>query len=232
MANFNNFHYAQSLADMLYGVSMQEEDFEEIGLIAWQQIGNKRTRLYRYCGEITPCNLSLELPCNADMLEAVTTDFEDYAHTTNYSDHGDFNSAVIEAYNEAHKTFKDPLYIHGKFVKFERVGNTLYFTEPYGHINVLYKGVILDEDGLPEITDSEANAIAAYCAYVNKYKEGIQLNNAQIIQVAKDLQNQWRLLCDQARVDRYLTQNEWDEILDAKTNWDRKQFGKSYKLYR
>jgi hypothetical protein len=29
-----------------------------------------------------------------------------------------------------------------------------------------------------------------------------------------------------------MSQNEWDEILDAKTSWNRKQFGKSLKLYK
>jgi hypothetical protein len=34
----------------------------------------------------------------------------------------------------------------------------------------LYRGLILDEDGLPELTDKEVDAIAAYCAYTEKFK--------------------------------------------------------------
>jgi len=35
------FHSAYSQANLLYGLEMNPEDFEEIGLIAWNRIGNK-----------------------------------------------------------------------------------------------------------------------------------------------------------------------------------------------
>ena len=44
----NNFHYVNVLLDMLYGVEMNDEDIEELGLIAWNLIGNKDVRLYHY----------------------------------------------------------------------------------------------------------------------------------------------------------------------------------------
>jgi hypothetical protein len=46
---------------------------------------------------------------------------------------------------------------------------------------------VLDEEGLPEINDKEANAIALYIAYVNKYKEAIKTNNKNLMQMALDL---------------------------------------------
>jgi hypothetical protein len=45
-------------------------------------------------------------------------------------------------------------------------------------VNILYKGILADEDGLPELTDKEATAIATYIAYVTKFKEGLITNNA------------------------------------------------------
>jgi hypothetical protein len=57
----------------------------------------------------------------------------------------------------------------------------LYFSRNYGTLNILYKGIIADEDGLPELTDKEANAIATFIAYSNKYKEGLKTNNAGLI---------------------------------------------------
>ena len=106
----------------------------------------------------------------------------------------------------------------------------LYLDNNYGgKINLLYKGEVLDDDGLPQITDKEAEAIAAFCAYAVKYKEGLQTNNANIINLANDLKRNWCTLCDAARVSEELSQNEMDEILDAKSSWNRKVFGKSYK---
>lgn len=229
----NDFHYAMSLCQTLYGVELQEDLFEEIGLVAWNLIGNKRTKIYRYSVCMDACSdLSIELPCNADILEAVTTSWEDWRNVTNTTPNGDAYSGVTEQYIEHRKAFRDPLYQSGKFIKYERVGDTLYFDRPYKQVNILYRGIILDDNGLPEITDKEALAIATYCAHVDKYKEGLKTNNASIIQSANDLKRQWYIQCDQARTDQYLSQNEWDQILDAKTNWNRKVHSKSLKLYR
>lgn len=228
----NKFYYALSLLETMYGVSMKEDEFEEIASVAWNLIGNKRTRLYRYSVCMDSCSEGIELPCNVEELEAVTTSFEEWNHVTNNTPNGDINSAFVESYIEHRKEFRNPLYLPGKLVHYERVGNMLYFDRPYGKINILYKGLVLDDDGLPEITDKEALAIATYCAYVSKYKEGLRTNNTTLIQLASTLQQQWNLRCDQARSDHYMSQNEWDEVLDAKTSWNRKQFGKSLKLYK
>jgi hypothetical protein len=53
----------------------------------------------------------------------------------------------------------------GKYVKYEQVGDKLYFDKPYGLIGILYKGEVLDDDGLPDVNDKEALAIATYVAY-------------------------------------------------------------------
>lgn len=228
----NNFYYGLSLLETLYGITLPEEDYEEIALVAWGLIGNKRIKTYRYSVCMDSCKNFIELPCNCDILEAVTTGFEDFENVNNNMPNGDFDSAAIEHYIEHRKSFHDPLYINGKFVKYERVGNTLYFNQPYNRINILYKGVQLDNNGLPEITDKEARAIATYTAYVTKYKEGLSTNNASIINLAEQLRSKWLVQCDQARVPEYLNQNEMDQILDAKTNWNRKIHSKSYKPNR
>ena len=222
-----------SLCQTLYGVDLKEEDYEEIGLVAWNLIGNKRTRTYRYSTCMNDCDEnSIELPCNADLLEAVTTGWEDWKNVSNVTPEGSVYSNMTEQYIEHRKSFHDPLYQSGKFIKYERVGDTLYFDKPYNRVNILYRGVVLDDEGLPEITDKEALAIATYCAYITKYKEGLLTNNSNTVQLANTLKRQWDVQCDQARTDYYLSQNEWDQILDAKTSWNRKVHSKSLKLYR
>ena len=54
-------------------------------------------------------------------------------------------------------------------------------------------------------------------------------NNGTIISVANVLKQQWNVQVDQARSPEYLTQNEMDQILDAKSNWNRKIHNKSWK---
>lgn len=228
----NDFHYGLSLLETMYGISLQEEDYEEIALVAWGLIGNKRSKLYRYTTCIEPCQESFELPCNCDILEAVTAEWEDFQHVDNDSPVGRYGSFTTEQYIERRKHFQQPEYIEGKFINYERVGNTLHFNKNHGggKINILYRGLVLDDNGLPEITDKEALALSTYCAWVSKFKEGLLTNNGQIIQMANTLKQQWNVQCDQARSDYSWTQNEYDEILDAKTNWNRKIYNKSFKL--
>ena len=224
----NKFYYVAVLLEQLYGITIPDESLEEIGLVAWNYIGNKRCRLYRY----SACSDSegkIELPCNADIIEGITYDFEDWEYVTNSTPEGNLNSAYVEHYIEARKEFQDPLYIRGKFIKYEQVGDTLYIQKPNTKVNILYKGIILDEDGLPELTDKEAIAIATYCAYTVKFKEGLMTNNTGILNIAAALKSQWYVQVDQARSPEYLTQNEMNEILDAKSNWNRNIHNKSWK---
>lgn len=232
--NYNDYHYGLSLLETMFGISITEEDYEEISLIGWGLIGNKRCKLYRTSICVEPNQESIELPCNVDILEAVTADFEDFQHVDNDSPYERYGSFDTEQYIEYRKSFKQPLYIPGKYINYELVGNTLYIGKNHGggKINLLYKGLVLDNDGLPEITDKEALALATYCAYIIKFKEGLATNNSQIIQLANVLKQQWDVRCDQARIDYQWSQNDYDEILDLKTNHDRKIHGKSLKLIR
>lgn len=228
----NNFYYAITLLETIYGLSIQEEDFEEIGLLAWNQIGNKRCRLYKQTICLDSCENSLELPCNCDILEAVTSDFEDFQHVSNVHDRALPGSFSTESYIESNKRFKNPLYISGKFIPYNRVGNMLYFDKHYDKVNILYKGVELDEVGLPALNDKEAMAIATYVAYILKFKEGMRTANNNILQLSNVLKQEWLKQCDQARVPEEMSQNEWDMVLDAKNNWNRKIQGLSYKPVR
>ena len=230
-----NFHYAQSLAKTLFDIEMQSDDFEEIALVAWNKIGNKWSKLYRYIDHIDCSDNSITLPCNCDpdYIESVNYMFEDWNYETNHTSiAGDFDSLVAEAFAELGIPEKDPLYVSGKLAKYEQVGRKLYFDKNYGCVQVLYHGVILDEEGLPELTEKEAFAIACYVAYTMKYKEAIRTNNGNIMNLALQLKRDWLVACDQASTPTHLSQNDMDKILDAKHSWNRKVYRKSYKPTR
>lgn len=226
-----NFHYGQVLLKMLYDIEMDDEDYEEIALRAWELIGNKNIKLYKYTTTVD-CDNSITLPCNAltdgSVIESVTTSYEDWERTTNYSNFGEPKSAHIESRNEISKFYNSPLYVPGKLLKYEQVGDKLYFEHNYGPITILYKGVLSDDEGLPEITGKEAQAIATYVAYIEKFKEGMVTNNGDIIKLAQILKANWLQQCDQARVS-YLNQNDMNNILDVKTSWNKKTYNKTFK---
>lgn len=228
-----NFGYAMFLANSLYGIQIQPEDFEELGLVAWNMIGNKNCRLYKVIADVNCKTGEVELPCNCDIIEAVTYPFEDWEYTSNIHMDGDINSGWIEQYIETRKRFKDQLYIGGRYVKYVRNGDKLYIDQKgISRVAILYKGILMGDDDLPSISLAEANAIAAFIAWTLKFKEGLQKNNKDILALAKELERRWYVLCDQARVPEHFSQNEMNEILDAKTSWNRKIFNKSYKPLR
>lgn len=225
-----NFHYAISLAQTLYDVEGDTEDLEEIGLVAHNFIGNKNTQLHKAILNVNCEDGSVQLPCGADVIESVTyCGIEDWNYTSNIKEHGDLSSLYTESYIESQKAFLDPHYTSGKFVKYRKVGDKLYVNKGLGKVIVLYHGIILDEDGLPEINDKEAIAIAEYIAYVIKYKEAIRTNNRNVLQMAQELKQQWLTHCSAARVPEHISQNEMDQILNAQSSWDRKTYGNSYK---
>jgi hypothetical protein len=79
-----NFHYVAVLLDMLYGINMDDADMEEYGLLAWESIGNKTRKMYRFSTMINPVDNSITLPCNAldingeSCVELVTASYEDW----------------------------------------------------------------------------------------------------------------------------------------------------------
>lgn len=210
---------------------------EEMGLLAWESIGNKVRKLYKYTTNIDPIDNSITLPCNAldingdSCVELVTTLHEEWNTVTNKTDLGDLSTAEAEQFIEASKIYQGPYYLPGKVLKYEQVKEKLYFKRNYGRVNVLYKGVIFDDDGLPEITDKEAVAIATYIAYVINFKEGLKTNNGDKIKLSQILEAKWNKQCDQARV-KQLSQNDFNQILEVSSSWDRKRFSFGYKPLR
>lgn len=219
---------------MVYGINMEDADMEEYGLLAWGLIGNKVRKMYKYSTYIDPSDNSITLPCNAldlngdSCVELVTASYEDWNRVTNTSDFGDQNTSFVEQYIEGNKKYQGQYYLPGKVLKYEQVKNKLYFTHNYGKINVLYKGILADEDGLPELTDKEATAIATYIAYILKFKEGLKTNNGDILKMSEMLNAKWQKQCDQARA-KQLSQNDVDSILEVGSSWDRKRYGYGYK---
>lgn len=230
------FQTAYTQALELYGVELDLEEFESIGMIAWGKIGNKQNALYRLSATPEKVNhheWQIELPCNADILEAVTSDREDWTHTSSTS--SNYNNQMAsntEQFIEQGKRNTDDHYMSGGYIKYRRIQNTLIFDEPYDVVHILYKGFVADEDGLPYITEREADAIAAFCAYTSDLKAARMARDRNAMELMGYMEQKWKQLCTQARVPAYMNQNDMDKILDVMSSWDRKRFGKSFKPLR
>ena len=227
----NNFKYSITLAQMLYDIDINDMDtLIEIGLIAYNFIGNKKTQLNTKIVNVDQRTGLVSIPCNATLIEAITyPNCEDWNYTSNIKNYGDLDSLNIEQYVERSKQSIDPLYISGKLIKFRQEGNYIYVNENIDQVCILYHSEQLDEDDLPLINDKEAIAIADYIAYTIKYKEALRSNNPTIFQIAQTIKAQWLLHCDAARVPEYVNQNEMNDLLEVMSSYNRKVHGKSYK---
>lgn len=224
-----NINTVYGLVETLYGITPNESNFEDIVMNGWSYINNKHTRLYRYVADADE-NGVLDLPCNVDVIESVHIPMPDAKMTSNKTVFNEINTLFTEGYIDAWKRLEDPYWTRGKLVKYDEGNNQLFFARPYKNIMVVYHGIIADEEtGLPLVTDKEIKALAAYVAYASLYREGIQKRNPDIIQFAQTIYADWLKLCNAARIPEHLSQNEMDSILDVKTRWDRKQYGRSYK---
>lgn len=225
----NNFKYAISLAQMLYDIDINDMDtLIEIGLIAYNFIGNKNTHLKSEIVDVK--NGLVKIPCKADLIEAVTCpNEEDWSYTSNIKNYGDIDTLNIEQYIEKSKQNIDPLYISGRLIKYRREGNYIYVNDNIDKVCILYHTEQLDDDDLPMINDKEAIAIADYIAYTVKYKEAIRTNNSSVFQIAQTIKRSWLIHCDAARVPEYVNQNEMNDLLEITSSHNRKVHGRSYK---
>lgn len=229
------FNTAYTQARELYGLELNSDEFESIGLIGWSKIGNKVCKLYKY--QVLPDDsingeYYVDLPCNVDEIEAVTADYEDYQKTTPTTLAGNNQNGWIEGYIETRRFNTGTLNTSGKFIKYRQEDNRIYLSDRFNVVNILYKGYVVDDDGLPILNEKELDAIAGFCAFVNTRKKAIMTKDQGTWNAMLYLEQNWKLLCTQARVPDYINQNDMDEILNVSASWDRKRFGKSFKAIK
>jgi hypothetical protein len=61
------------------------------------------------------------------------------------------------------------------------------------------------------------------------YKNALVKKDGNLLQLANAMKIDWLRLCNAARMPIHLTQNEMNDVLNVKTRWDRKVYGKSFK---
>lgn len=225
------FYSVLSHINLMYGIDMKHDRFEEIALHAWDHIGNKNYKLYVYQTKVI--NKKCDLPCNADIIEAVLADGPSVVRATGMlNDANYFINYNTEDRIEAWKNKTEPLYASGHYEDYVRNGNTLEFKEDNIGVTILYKGVLADEDGLPSLNFKEVDAIAKYCAFVELQKQAMVTKDKATFEMAMALRQQWQISCDDARTPIYLNQNDMDNLLNVQASWDRKRFGLTYKPIR
>jgi hypothetical protein len=240
-----NFLNAKFLLKDLTGITMTDEDFIEKAYRGFRKIGNIATATHTFKGEVDNDH-KIKLPCNVEFVEALCTgdiflnmmgDVAYSAETTygpkvsQYYYPDIFNTAGISKINLS----RTQLHPVGQLVPYEICGKNeaLIVDKAWAgqHLTVIYRGQILDEDGLPALTAKEVEALAYYVAYLDVQKR-IFMKEPGMNDMFAIIKPQYTRAMQAAKIPEYLSQNFWDQLLSANTRMDRKQFGASYKLIR
>ena len=225
------FYAALAHLNDMYGIEMKDDLFENIGLHAWDQIGNKNYLIYTYVGK--PVNKRMPLPCNVDIVEAVLAPGQDVTRSTGeLNDSAYMMNQYTENWIEQESKKTEALYAGGHYIDYTMDENTMVFKGDYNSITVIYKGVIADEDGLPLLNFKEVDAIAKYLAWTMTQKQAMISRDKTSWDMAQMLKQQWQFAVDDARTPIFLNQNDIDNILNVQSSWDRKRFGLTFKTIR
>jgi len=221
------FYAANAHLNEFWGITLTDDEFENIGMHGWDKINNKISRLYRFQGVVK--NFELELPCNVDIIESVHSHSQDYSRKDNISTNNYTNLSLENDIESFKSGDTNPFYTSGKLINYEEGNGVLYFKTDGIAVTVVYKGIVLDDDGLPSLNYKEVEAIANYCAFVSTRKKGMITKDQATIQLAQMLQQEWQRTCDDARNPIHLSQNDMNELLDVKSSWNRKRYNSSFK---
>ena len=227
-----NFYTAYTQLRELYGIEFTPDQFETLGMIAWDKIGNRM--MTTKSARVEVIEGIVNLPCDLDELEAVTTDLPDFQSSSAIKDSWNtHNELYVEQYIDFRRGDRDHLFTEGKFVKYDQVGpREIKVYDKFKHVNLLYKTVVLDDQDLPLLNSKEVDAIAAYCAYSDTFKKGLMTRDGNMINLSQALEAKWLKLCDHARTPMSMSQNDFDAIGDSVRSWDRKTYGHSFKPIR
>ena len=243
---FYDFMYGKFLLKDYFDITMHEDDYVERAYNTWRDIGNIATVLHSIPISIDSSCL-IKLPCNVEMIEAVSEGLHwpenhgEFFHAS-YGDpiitnpNSFLADALVRSSNCVPLTGQhSQLHAKGEYIPYELVGTpgnySLRFDPKFVGIEAvcIYNGICVDEDGNPLLTRKEAEAIAYKLAFIETQKKTF-MGHKDAAQILSYIKQESSTKMAAARIAEYMTQNEWNRILSAKTRHDRKVFWSSYKL--
>jgi hypothetical protein len=236
---FYDFMYPKFLLKDLYDIDMHEDDYLERAYNVYRAIGNIATAIQEYHFTIDD-SLQIELPCNCEFLESVSTDEnllmrqEDlvvYSTNAHVSPNA-FLADIIsnESLRRVYVPQASTLHPSGIFLPYTLERRTLHFGKEQAgtKAHIIYRGILVDEQNNPVLYRKEAEAIAAQLAFIHTQKQ-VFMRDSAAAQILAYIKPEAARLMTAAKIPEYITQNQWNRILSSKTRHDRKVYNSSYK---
>lgn len=231
------FLTSKAKAQQLYGLDMTEDDFIEMAYDVWRTIGNISTIVERYYVKV-PNDFIIEIPKQAEFIDSVTIiDERTIIESFDSSGNKDRNVFSYQERSNLPTLNQSITKSPGKAVNYiTEANNSIRITSANAlnrDVMVVYRAFDIDEDGLPLLNDKEVAAIAAGVAKREMVKRafmGVALKDKTSVALLQYITGESARLLTAAKIDENITDDAIDKMLDAKTSWDRKQYGKRFNL--
>ena len=233
------FQTARARLSSRYQISLETDDFIERGYYIWRDIGNIAIEEEKFTIQV-PADGVVELPSNCEFVESVTSHeevFPDNLHNTTRSkysmDSAGYRHDVRP--NKATTSIEDAVrasekYSYGTSVNYTTRDRNLVVSSPAMFnrlVTVRYSAIAMDEEGLPLLNEKEVHAIAANLALQEAEKK-LFAGMRGAPDLVGYLKTEADRLLQAAKTPERISDDELDKVLDIKTSWDRKVYGRRF----
>lgn len=227
----------------MYGMHIDEFDYLDIAVDALRSIKHFGTT--EYISYITVgAGGKVHLPCNMDSIDAVTTEEmgrKAFSTRVEFEMDGIIGTDTYYTMESTmtalgrHRGYRPGLAgAYGKgYVSYQLEGNVIRVDDQYigNRIAFAYTGIATDLEGFPLITRKQSNALAAISARVLSVK-GANRGDKGLASMVEYYTGVSARLIQAASIPEDITDNELDEVLNAKTSFNRKSINRPTKYGR
>lgn len=233
------FLTAFAKAQQLYALEMKEDDFIELAYDAWRSIGNIAPVLTRYFVTV-PDDYIIELPPQCEFIESVTSvDQQSVVSTFDSGGRKDRQLPALQVRSNIPDENQSISTSPGRSVNYQLMdNNAIKITSPNllnADIMIVYRSMDTDEDGLPLLNDKEVAAIAAEVTKRDVFKkmfQGIGAANKLLATTFQFINGEATRLMTAAKIDEVINDDALDKMLDIRSSWDRKVYGRRFDLLK
>ena len=230
-----------------FGISYDDDTFIERAYWVWRDIGNIAVELKTELVTVG-MDLVVTLPQDCEFVRSLTTnDFQDHRHgggsfgDYKYTPKGrgpavkpDPTTTSVEANVKASDAM-----VSGETISYKTYDGYLKIESPLmagRHAHLVYNAITTGEDGLPLLNDVEVEAIVVTLALREAEKDlfrdgGFNARTGQASPKVTYLKAESDRLMASAKAPEKISDDALDKLLDVKTSFGRKVFGKRFNFY-
>lgn len=226
----------------MYGMHIDENDYLDIAVDTLRNVKHFGTTEYIMYAAVNKTGKVL-LPCNINTIDAVT---DEHMGRKVFNDREECNMDGVENTDTYYKMERIKNELVGKewkpglggfrgegYISYTLDGRYITVSNQWENkkVAVAFTGISSDLEGFPLITRKQANAIASVCARVLCVRGANRGDKALASMIEYYTGNSGRLV-QAASIPEDITDNELDELLDAKVTFNKKSYRRPTKYSR